>query len=476
MKEVLIIDDEPEIRHFLSYLLSQKGYRVTLCKSGRDFEQLLPELTADLAMIDVKLPDASGLDILKQLKQAMPHCITIIMTGYSTVKTAVEAIKLGANDYIEKPFDSIDELEALLDHLLNHHRTPYGHEIHLLADELGLMVGESKEMHQLLTLAYKIAGKNINVLIEGETGSGKDILAKFIHHASHRSKYPFIAINCGALSESLLESELFGHEKGAFTGAYKERKGVFEIADKGTLFLDEIAEASPTTQVKLLRTIETGEYMRIGDEALRRTNTRIIAASHADLAAAVKENTFREDLLYRLDVVKLTIPPLRERKQDIPLFLNHFLKMHNASLSFSDEAIEQLMKYAWPGNIRELSNVIKRAVTLAEDETVTITPHYLPEKIHVYSPVSAESPADTGEGSVLEPYLEQWTEEMLRLWKNEREIILDDVLLHVKELEVEVGKALVTKTIKETMGNRKAAAEKLKISTRQLRYLLSEKN
>ena len=476
MKEILIIDDEPEIRHFLSYLLSQKGYRVTLCESGKDFERLLPELSVDLAMIDVKLPDASGLDILKQLKQAIPYCQTIIMTGYSTVKTAIEAIKLGANDYIEKPFDSIDELEGLLDHLLNYHHAPSAHETHLLADELGLVVGESKGMHHLLTLAYKIARKNINVLIEGETGSGKDVLARFIHHASHRSEYPFIAINCGALSESLLESELFGHEKGAFTGAFKERKGVFEIADRGTLFLDEIAEASPATQVKLLRTIETGEYMRIGDEALRRTNTRIIAASHADLAAAVKENTFREDLLYRLDVVKLTIPPLRERKQDIPLFLKHFLKQHNTSLSFSDEAIEQMMKYPWPGNIRELANVVKRAVTLAEDETAMITPHYLPEKIRHYSPEPSVISPDKCEGSVLESYLEEWTEEMLRLWNHDCEVNLDEVLLHVKALEVEVGKAFVSKTINETMGNRKAAAEKLKISTRQLRYLLSEKN
>ena len=194
------------------------------------------------------------------------------------------------------------------------------------------------------------------------------------------------------------------------------------------------------------------------------------------MAEAVNENTFREDLLYRLDVVKLTIPPLRERKQDIPLFLKHFLKQHNASLSFSDEAIGQLMKYPWPGNIRELANVIKRAVTLAEDETTMITPPYLPEKIRLNSPKPAVISSEKCEGSVLESYLEEWTEEMLRLWDQDCEVNLDDVLLHVKELEVEIGKAFVTKTIEETLGNRKAAAEKLKISTRQLRYLLSEKN
>ncbi len=476
MKDILIIDDEPEIRHFLSYLLTQKGYHVTLCKSGRDFHQMLPELSVDLAMIDVKLPDASGLDLLKQLKQAFPACKTIIMTGYSTVKTAIEAIKLGANDYMEKPFDQIEEVEALVEHLLDYPEAPGDAVIQHLAGKLGLIIGESEDMRHLLTLAYKIARKNINVLIEGETGSGKDLLAQFIHQASRRADSPFIAVNCGALSESLLESELFGHEKGAFTGAVKSRKGVFEIAHNGSLFLDEIAEASSATQVKLLRTIETGEFRRIGDEELRRTNTRIIAASHVNLSRAVEENRFREDLLYRLEVVKLTIPPLRNRREDIPLLVKHFLNVHQSSLIFSDEAMTILMDYSWPGNIRELSNVVKRAITFAEGEVSLMTPSYLPEKMN-NSPILLENQQlDQIKGSPLESYIDNWKKGIVQLWESENETALDEVLLRVKELEVEVGRAFVTKAMKETMGNRKAAAERMKISTRQLRYLLSEKS
>ena len=476
MKDILIIDDEPEIRHFLSYLLTQKGHHVMLCKSGSDFHQMLPELSVDLAMIDVKLPDASGLDLLKQLKQAFPACKTIIMTGYSTVKTAIEAIKLGANDYMEKPFDQIEEVEALVEHLLDSPEAPGDADIQHLAGKLGLIIGESEDMRHLLTLAYKIARKNINVLIEGETGSGKDLLAQFIHQASRRADSPFIAVNCGALSESLLESELFGHEKGAFTGAVKSRKGVFEIAHNGSLFLDEIAEASSATQVKLLRTIETGEFRRIGDEELRWTNTRIIAASHVNLSRAVEENRFREDLLYRLEVVKLTIPPLRNRREDIPLLVKHFLNVHQSSLIFSDEAMTILMDYSWPGNIRELSNVVKRAITFAEGEVSLMTPSYLPEKMN-NSPILLENQQlDQIKGSPLESYIDNWKKGIVQLWESENETALDEVLLRVKELEVEVGRAFVTKAMKETMGNRKAAAERMKISTRQLRYLLSEKS
>ncbi|WP_042350789.1 sigma-54-dependent transcriptional regulator [Bacillus massiliigorillae] len=481
MSRILIIDDEPEVGNFLSHLLSSKGFQVTIGYSGEDFRRLLKQQQYNLALIDVKLPDADGLDILRILKKAIPSCKSIVMTGYSTVKTAIEAIKIGANDYIEKPFDDIDELEALIDHLLNYNQTPYHSDIHILAESQGFIVGTSKQMNNMLTLAYKIAQKNINVLIEGETGSGKEVLAQFIHHSSPRSQNPFVGLNCGALSESLLESELFGHEKGAFTGAVKDRKGVFEIANKGTLFLDEIAEASASSQVKLLRVIETGEYKRIGDESIRRTNTRIIAASHVNLSEAVNDRKFREDLLYRLDVVKLSLPPLRERTEDIPLFLTSLLKKYNSSLLFADESIQMLTEYDWPGNIRELVNVVKRALTIAEDETTIITPHYLPEKIQKHYQSSTKKPLSTIEKKEkteqnLPQYLEKWSKQMLHFWEKENDIALDEILQKVKELEITIGKAFATKMMKETIGNRKKAAENLHISTRKLRYIMSEKN
>lgn len=481
MTRILIIDDEPEVGNFLLHLLSSKGYQVTVGYSGEDFRRLLKQHQYELAMIDVKLPDADGLDILRLLKKNRPSCKSIVMTGYSTVKTAIEAIKIGANDYIEKPFDDIDELEALIDHLLNFNQTPYHSDIHSLAESQGFIIGTDKQMNNVLTLAYKIAQKNINVLIEGETGSGKEVLAQFIHSTSPRLQNPFVGLNCGALSETLLESELFGHEKGSFTGALKDRKGVFEIANKGTLFLDEIAEASASSQVKLLRVIETGEYRRIGDESIRRTNTRIIAASHVNLYEAVKEKKFREDLLYRLDVVKLSLPPLRERTQDIPLFLTSLLKKFNSSLIFADETIQMLIEYDWPGNIRELVNVVKRALTIAEDETTVITPQYLPEKIQKHYHMTIQKPLSTIEKNEtteqnLPQYLDKWSKQILQFWEKDTDIVLDEILHQVKELEIAIGKAFVTKMMKETIGNRKKAAERLHISMRKLRYIMTEKN
>ncbi|WP_017729345.1 sigma-54-dependent transcriptional regulator [Halalkalibacterium ligniniphilum] len=482
MTEILIIDDEREVGNFLFHLLSSKGHNVTLAYSGRDFNRLLKDKRYEFAMIDVKLPDADGLTLLKQLKSQLPSCKAIVMTGYSTVKTAIEAIKNGANDYIEKPFDNIDELEALIDQLLENNHTAAQHEMHQKAQNLNFIVGKSAKMNHLLTLAYKIAKKNVNVLIEGETGTGKEVLAQYIHQTSQRATSPFIGINCGALSDSLLESELFGHEKGAFTGAIRDHKGIFERASKGTLFLDEIGEASLSIQVKLLRVLETGEYMRLGDELTRRTNTRILAASHMNLLEAVKEKRFREDLLYRLDVVKLTIPPLRERIEDIPLFLDHLCNKYQTTLSFSDEAISLMKQYDWPGNIRELVNIVKRAITLAEGETKVITPDYFPERLLLSTNDLVKKPKPNVEekefGNHIQSFeanLTRWKHQILSLWQNQHDVKLDDVLLMVKELETEIGKAFVQKTLQDTLGNRKEAAKRLNISQRKLRYLLNEK-
>lgn len=473
MKKILIIDDEREVGNFFSHLLGEKGYSVKVGFSGEDFQAFIQNDVFDLALIDVKLPDTNGLELLRQLKSMQPGCQVVIMTGYSTVKTAVEAIKNGASDYIEKPFDDISELEQTLENLLSS-KDHSSSNPDKLADTLGFVIGKNKEMNDLVKLATKIAKKNINVLIEGETGTGKDVLAHFIHSMSLRYEQPFIRINCGAVSETLLESELFGHEKGAFTGAIKQKKGIFEVADNGTLFLDEIGEATQTIQVKLLRVLETGEYMRVGGESIRKTNTRIIAATNKDLAKAVQENTFREDLLYRLDVVKLTIPPLRKRIEDLPLYLDYFLKKLGAThLSFSDESLSYMKNYEWPGNIRELFNIVKRAVTLADEEENIITAKYLPEKLKTNNVMNQNEWSFEEED--LEVYLKEWTNHMISLWKQDNQIDLENILTSVKEVETQIGRSFAIKMLKKHAGNRKQTAEALNITTRKLKYILNEK-
>ncbi|WP_075981214.1 sigma-54-dependent transcriptional regulator [Bacillus massilinigeriensis] len=483
MSSILVVDDETEICHFLQHLLGDKGHIVTLCKSGEEFDFLIKKQEFDLTFLDIRLPDRNGLDILQNLRVIQPACKVIVMTGYSTVKTAVEAIKLGANDFIEKPFDDINDIEKLTEQLLGDGFAPSQNEALELANRLGYFIGENFEMKQLYALAYKFAKKNVTVLIEGETGTGKEVLAHYIHCASMRQEYPYIAVNCGAISENLLESELFGHTKGAFTGAVKDRKGYFEQAGKGTLFLDEIGEASLTTQVKLLRVLETGEFMKVGGELSMRSQARLIAASHVNLQQAVVENTFREDLLYRLDVVKLVIPPLRDRLLDIPGFIYHYFKKHNLKLSFSEESIQFLCKYQWPGNVRELVNVIRRAAALAEGETTIITPKYLANKILEAangSTLAEEAPFstrpfETNPEVEFDQYLKQWQQEMSHIWESERNPNLEKALQMIKSLEAKTTEAFIKRTLRKTIGNRKEAAELLGITQRKLRYFLNEK-
>ncbi|RST72516.1 sigma-54-dependent Fis family transcriptional regulator [Siminovitchia acidinfaciens] len=473
MTNILIVDDDREVGNFLNYFLKEKGLNVYMAYSGKDFCELFEKQSYQLALIDVKLPDTSGLDILKNITEKMPACKTIVMTGYSTVKVAVDAIKLGANDFIEKPFDDLDALEMTIDQLLANKVTTAESDIQELARTSGIITGKSDTMNRLLALAYKIAPKNINVLIEGETGTGKELFANFLHYASQRNGQPFIGINCGALSESLLESELFGHEKGAFTGASKERRGVFELAGKGTLFLDEVGEASMSTQVKLLRVLETGEFMRVGGETVQKTNTRIVAATHVDLTEAVKNRAFREDLLYRLDVVKLVIPPLRERREDIPLIANHLLNKAEEKIQLSEEAAELMQQYDWPGNVRELSNVIKRTLTIMDEGSSMISPRHLPVNIRTGKLLLIEKAKPTE--ATFEEYLKKWTDDMLDVWRAEEKVEMEMILNKVKDLEREIGRAFVLKVLKETIGDRQDAAKRLNISMRKLRYLLNEK-
>ena len=382
--KILVIDDEPEVGMLFRRLLESKNFHVGVATCGDQAKALWNSNNYQAALVDLKLPDIDGLTLLQKIKEVQPDCEVIIMTGYATTKTAVRAIQLGAFDYIEKPFENIEEVEHLIQKALEYRCSDAGAGSKAgwaaAAEKVGLFYGQNEEMHRLLTIADKIARKDINVLIHGETGTGKEVLARFIHAAGSRANENFVAVNCGAMPENLLESHLFGHEKGSFTGASNMHRGIFELANNGTLFLDEIGEATPAIQVKLLRVLETGEFHRVGGEKPIRTNVRLIAATNVDLEKAVEEKKFREDLFYRLDVVRLTLPTLKQRSCDIPGFVHYFLnRLGFGSMQVSPEAMDGLCNYCWPGNLRELYNTVSQAVALCEENI--ILPCHLPQKI-----------------------------------------------------------------------------------------------
>lgn len=385
--KVLIIDDEKDVCTFFRRLLTKKGYLVTTATNEPEALSALADDSFNVAMVDLKLPDTDGLTLLQIIKSRQPACEVILMTGYSTIKTAVMAVQLGAYEYLQKPFDDIAEIETLIEKAASHgsnllQGSDAVQEWSEVAQAVGFQVGNASCMRSLVSLAYKIANKNINILIQGKTGTGKEVLSRFIHAASGRAGQAFIPVNCGALPENLLESELFGHEKGAFTGANQTRRGIFELANHGTLLLDEIGDASPQIQVKLLRVLETGEFMRVGGSKLIKTDVRVIAATNVDLEEAIREKTFREDLYYRLNVVKLEIPPLHSRIEDIALLAGLFARQLNPDLKISPRALRLLRDYEWPGNIRELANVIRRAVVMCSGSTILpdhLGSRFLPE-------------------------------------------------------------------------------------------------
>ena len=315
--EVLVIDDEVEVCSFFEfYLREERNYSVDVAYNGIQARKLVQSKKYDLALVDLKLPDTDGITLLKEIKDVNPDCEVVIITGYSTIKSAVEAMKMGAFDYLEKPFDELEELDHLLDRII---KSKTDRQLYIsswlekVASEFGIVMSNNSPLKDLLLLARKVASKRISVLINGETGTGKELVARFIHANSLRAKHPFLGINCGALTETLLESELFGHEKGAFTGAQSSRRGIFELADGGTLFLDEIGEATPGIQVKLLRVIETGEFYRVGGESLFGLMFGL-SQQPIKISGKLSKKKFREDLLFRLDVVSLNVPPLRERR------------------------------------------------------------------------------------------------------------------------------------------------------------------
>ena len=379
--DILVVEDEPFQREMLRDFLKNEGHQVKEAENGEMAIRLLSGSSFDLVLLDFKMPGMNGLEVLREVKRINPEIDAVIITAYGTVETAVSAMKAGARDYITKPVD-LDELSILIGRIADHRRLIKENQI--LRQEVGArgvtsdtICYKSHKMAELINLAGRIAPSRATVLIQGETGTGKELLARLIHTRSPRSEQPLITVNCASIPETLIESELFGHEKGAFTGAVQRRIGRFEQADGGTLFLDEIGELSLPVQVKLLRFLQEREFQRVGGERTLKADVRIISATHQDLDARVEEGTFREDLFYRINVVTLKIPPLRERREDIPLLIDHFVKrfarVNRKKIDgVSREARDLLIRYDYPGNVRELENIIERAVVICRGSVLAI--------------------------------------------------------------------------------------------------------
>ncbi len=389
-KKILVVDDEKIFRESLFHWFEEEGFDVTPVDSGEEALKVYDVDKFDIILLDIKMPGMSGLELLAKIKQIDPHATVIMITAFASVSTAIQALKEGAYDYVTKPVDP-DELTHLIHKALK--------DKELLRENIKLreriddlikpdnLIGESPQMRKIYELINTVANADTTVLINGESGTGKELVAKAIHINSPRKYFPMITVNCGALPETLLESELFGHERGAFTGAQYKRKGKFEIADNGTIFLDEIGLVSPKTQIDLLRVIETKHFTRVGGNDLIPSNFRVICATNEPLEQLVKEGRFREDLFYRLNVFSITIPPLRERRDDIPLLAEHFLKkfsegMNRSIRGISKDAMEFLMNYDWPGNVRELENAIERAVVIRRSGDIKADD--LPFNIHLH--------------------------------------------------------------------------------------------
>jgi two-component system, NtrC family, response regulator AtoC len=451
MAKVLVIDDEANLRKVLAAMLRRDGFDVTVAVDG---EQGLAEFNkngADIVVTDLVMPKAGGMEVLRSVNAADPDVPVIIITAHGTVDSAVEAIKAGAFDYITKPFDQA-ELSAVIAKAAKAHDVA---QRSVRADDKAraAIIGESPQLQEVFKVIDKVADTPSTVLITGESGTGKELVASALHGASSRRQQPFIKINCAAIPHNLLESELFGYERGAFTGAVTSKPGRFELADGGTLFLDEIGEIPVEMQVKLLRALQEGEFERVGGIKTTRVDVRLIAATNRDLQAEIEAGRFRKDLYYRLAVVPLLLPPLRERREDIPMLARHFVEKYNRKLNkriegISDEALAPLQAYGWPGNIRELENLIERVLLFADGPL--ITPRDLPETMRQGSPQApapshAEMPA--GEGG-----------------------LKDIVRMKAAELE----KDLISKALEETGGNVTRAARLLQISRKSLQTKMKE--
>jgi NtrC-family two-component system response regulator AlgB len=392
--KVLVVDDEPNILKTMGICLEAGGFQARLVSKPQEVLEIIQREKFDLAFVDLKMAPLDGMEILAEIKKHSPETTVTMITAHGSIDSAVEAIKKGAYHYLQKPFD-LKELQLFATKALEYHEL--AREVRELRQKVAeaapgfgdKIVTQNREMMAMLDLAARVAESNMSVLIEGESGTGKELVAQFIHQRSSRAPQPFVKVNCAALPENLLESELFGHVKGGFTGAVKDRQGRFELADGGTIFLDEIAEISPSIQAKLLHVIQSKEFERVGESVTRQVDVRIIAATNRNLDEALKEGSFREDLFYRLNALRLKLLPLRERPEDIPVLIQYFLKKFGKDnvIEISPEAMKALRAYRWSGNVRELENVMERAALLAQNGVVELS--HLPEEVRL----AAEKPA-----------------------------------------------------------------------------------
>jgi DNA-binding NtrC family response regulator len=377
-ERILVVDDEEQMRGLLVKVLERKGYQVSVCGNGADALDFLEREPADLVVTDVRMPGLSGMEALRAIKELNPEIVVIIMTAFGSIDQAVQAVKEGAYDYINKPF-KIDEMLLTIEKALEERRLR--HEVSALRQELRTryhfenLIGKSRAMQEIFGLIEQVAGSRSTVMVYGKSGTGKELVAKAIHYNSPRASRAFVAVNCAAIPAELLESELFGHERGSFTGAIATKVGKFELATGGSLFLDEVGSMRLDLQAKILRALQEREVERVGGTRTIKIDVRVIAATNRDLKKAVEEEAFREDLYYRLNVVPITLPDLKDRQEDIPLLANHFVQKfaqesNPAIREISKEAMAVLMSHAWPGNVRELENVIERAVTLGHGPAV----------------------------------------------------------------------------------------------------------
>ncbi|HEX8635343.1 MAG TPA: sigma-54 dependent transcriptional regulator [Pyrinomonadaceae bacterium] len=450
MANLLIVDDEQGMRQLLSLVFGRAGHSVRAAENGRRAVEMLRETAADLIISDVRMPDMGGIELLSAARELSPDTAIVMMTAFATVETAREAFKLGADDFIQKPFD-VDELKLIVEKAL---------ELRQLKQEiqgwrktqsergrLDQIVGRSPRMQAVYQMVETVAAVQSTVLITGESGTGKELVARAVHNLSPRNDKPFVSINCGAFTETLLESELFGYVRGAFTGATANRKGLFEAADRGTIFLDEIGEMSPAMQVKLLRVLQERKVRPVGGHEELSVDARVIAATNRDLPAMVKAGTFREDLFYRVSVIPIELPPLREKREDIPELVTHFAEKYCAqagrNLSVSERAMALLERYSWPGNVRELEHTIERAVAL--ERTDQIQPERLPEQITNYNPARVADALDLPNDGL-------------------------NLTAHLDQLE----KTYLLEALRRTGGNQTRAADLLQLSVRSLRHLLDK--
>jgi two-component system response regulator AtoC len=462
LEKILIVDDDRSLCHFLTKALSKKEYQVISCHSAGDAMKAVTGMETDLILLDNKLPDRNGIEILKEIKRELPKVPIIIMTAFGTTETAIEAMRLGAFDYILKPFE-LDEIYELVAKGLEAHklmnRAVAIPAISEYRDDSDQIIGRSKVMQEVYKLIGQVAESDLTVLIRGESGTGKELVARAIYHHSARKGQPFLAINCAAIPETLLESELFGYEKGAFTGAGKRRIGKFEQCDKGTILLDEIGDMSLATQAKILRVLQEGEFERVGGNETVKVDVRVLTSTNRKLEELIKQGKFREDLYYRLKIMTIMLPSLRERKEDIKELTEYFFQLYNRHLctrvSHIDPSVcETLGSYNWPGNIRELANTINRSLILCKSEVMTAEDIIFDIEGDTVTFVNEEALENT-----LAKMFDPFFTEILRFWGTG---------LHPNLLD-KIEKFLVQKAITETKGNQVQAAKLLGISRNTLR-------